>query len=185
MPARPDSPPLAPPAQGGVESIAARQLQTADDIIAHLRLTPHPEGGYYRETFRDPVTDAHGRAASTAILFLLKAGQRSRWHRVLDAVEIWHWHAGSPLELGIAAPGGPARRVTLGPDLAAGATPQAVVPAGYWQQACVLPEACNESVPKACNRSAGEFTLVGCTVAPGFLFERFEMAPAGFEPPAA
>lgn len=150
---------------------------TADDIITRLRLQPHPEGGHYRETFRDPETDANGRAASTAILFLLKTGERSRWHRVLDAVEIWHWHAGAPLELGIAPPNGPARVTRLGPDLAAGETPQAIVPAGHWQQAAVMPEACKQR--------SGQYTLVGCTVAPGFLFERFEMAPPGFAPPAA
>ncbi len=143
---------------------------SADDVITRLGLSPHPEGGYYRETFRDQVTDANGRAASSAILFLLKAGQRSRWHRVLDAAEVWHWHAGSPLELGIAPPQGPARLVLLGPRIEAGESPQAVVPAGYWQQAtpaCAAPDA---------------YTLVGCTVAPAFLFERFEMAPNGFTP---
>ncbi len=140
----------------------------ADEVIARLGLTPHPEGGYYRETFRDPATDASGRAASSAILFLLKAGQRSRWHRVLDAAEVWHWHAGAPLELGIAPPAGPARRVLLGPGIAAGETPQAIVPAGYWQQAAPA------------TGTADGYTLVGCTVAPAFLFERFEMAPDGF-----
>lgn len=141
---------------------------TADEVIARLGLTPHPEGGYYRETFRDPAIDANGRAASSAILFLLKAGQRSRWHRVLDAAEVWHWHAGAPLELGIAPPTGPARRVLLGPIIEAGETPQAVVPAGYWQQAAPATD------------TADAYTLVGCTVAPAFLFERFEMAPDGF-----
>ncbi len=146
---------------------------TADEVIARLGLAPHPEGGFYRETFRDTVTDAHGRAASSAILFLLKAGQRSRWHRV-DAAEVWHWHAGAPLDLGIAAPGGPARVVRLGPGLLSGEVVQAVVSAGHWQQA--------ESLPGAV---ASAWTLVGCTVAPAFLFERFEMAPPGFEPPSA
>lgn len=145
---------------------------TADETIARLGLAPHPEGGYYRETFRDTVVDAHGRAASSAILFLLKAGQRSRWHRV-DAAEVWHWHGGAPLALAIAAPNEEARIVRLGPDIAVGETPQAVVPAGHWQQA--------ESLGVA---ALGAWTLVGCTVAPAFLFERFEMAPAGFEPAA-
>lgn len=139
---------------------------TARQIIALLDLQPHPEGGWYAETFRDTVTVAGGRAASTAIYFLLEAGQKSRWHRV-DAAEVWHWHAGAPLALGIAAPEGRARVTRLGCDLAAGERPQAIVPPGHWQQA----------------ESLGAWTLVGCTVAPGFLFERFEMAPAGFEPP--
>jgi len=139
---------------------------SADDIIRHLRLAPHPEGGYYRETFRDQRSDRDGRAASTAIYFLLKRGEVSRWHRI-DAVEVWHWHAGAPLELGLAEDAHtPARRAVLGPDLLSGAVFQAVVPAGHWQQA----------------RSLGDWTLVGCTVAPGFIFEAFEMAPEGFEP---
>ena len=138
----------------------------ADALIARLMLAPHPEGGYYRETFRDTATGPAGRSASSAILFLLKAGQRSRWHRVLDAAEVWHWHAGAPLELGVAPPVGNANIIRLGPDIAAGEMPQAVVPAGFWQQA----------------QSKGDFTLVGCTVAPAFLFECFEMAPPDFEP---
>lgn len=139
---------------------------TAPAIIAHLGLRPHPEGGWYVETFRDAATvGADGRAASTAIYFLLEAGQRSRWHRV-DAAEIWHWYAGSPLALGIAPPQGGARVTRLGPDLLAGERPQAIVPPGHWQQA----------------ESLGAWTLVGCTVAPGFLFDFFEMAPPGFAP---
>lgn len=140
--------------------------EEAEAVIRRLGLAPHPEGGYYRETFRDAMTDASGRAASTAIYFLLKAGEVSRWHRV-DAVEIWHWYAGAPLELGIAATAAsPPARLNLGTDWAAGELPQAVVPANHWQQA----------------RSLGGWTLVGCTVAPGFTFAGFEMAPPGFEP---
>lgn len=138
---------------------------SAADIVARLDLAPHPEGGFYRETFRDTHLDATGRAASSAILFLLAAGQVSRWHRV-DAAEVWHWHAGAALSLSIAEPGGAPRTVRLGPDILDGETPQAVVPAGHWQQAA----------------SRGAWTLVGCTVAPAFLFQRFEMAPAGFTP---
>jgi predicted cupin superfamily sugar epimerase len=138
----------------------------AEDLIAKLGLEPHPEGGFYRETFRDPSTDATGRARSTAIYFMLLEGQVSRWHTV-DAVEIWHWYAGSPLELGIAAPGHPAKRLTLGFDHVSGFLPQAVVPMGWWQQA----------------RSLGPWTLVGCTVAPGFTFDGFVLAPTGREPP--
>ena len=140
----------------------------ADAIIRILGLAPHPEGGHYRETFRDTRLLISGRAASTAIYYLLRAGERSHWHRV-DAAEVWHWHAGAPLELGMAPPDrteGPRVDHRLGPDLAAGERPQIVVPPGWWQAA----------------RSLGEFTLVGCTVAPAFEFSGFEMAPEGFEP---
>ncbi|MDX2204538.1 MAG: cupin domain-containing protein [Hyphomicrobiaceae bacterium] len=137
---------------------------TAEEVVALLGLAPHPEGGAFRETFRDALCDAGGRAASTAIYFLLRAGEVSRWHRV-DAAEVWHWYAGAPLELSIADAAG-TRRSVLGADLRSGMRPQAVVPAQAWQQA----------------RSLGAFTLVGCTVAPAFLFERFEMAPDGFVP---
>ncbi|MFN3779808.1 MAG: cupin domain-containing protein [Brevundimonas aurantiaca] len=128
---------------------------TAADIIRLLDLQPHPEGGHYRETFRDPRT-VEGRSVGTAIYFLLAAGERSHWHRV-DAAEIWHFHAGSPLALEIEGQG----VLTLGVDLAAGQRPQAVVPTGAWQAA----------------RSLGDLTLVGCTVAPGFEFAGFELAP--------
>ena len=137
---------------------------SAADVIRILELAPHPEGGHYRETFRDAVTDSSGRPASTAIYFLLAAGEMSRWHRV-DATEAWHWHAGAPLALTIVE-AGDRRAVRLGADLAARERPQAVVPAGAWQQAATL----------------GAWTLVGCTVAPGFRFDGFELAPPGFEP---
>lgn len=138
---------------------------TADEVIALLGLAPHPEGGAFRETFRDArAIDATGRGASTAIYFLLRAGELSRWHKV-DAAEIWHWHAGAPLELRIAETDG-RREYVLGSDLRAGQRPQGIVPPGAWQQA----------------RSLGAWTLVGCTVAPAFEFARFELAPDGFEP---
>jgi predicted cupin superfamily sugar epimerase len=133
---------------------------TASEIIRLLDLKPHPEGGHYRETFRDPCL-VDGRAASTAIYFLLAAGERSHWHRV-DAVEVWHFHAGAPLALSIEEQG----VVTLGADLVAGERPQGVVPAGMWQAATSL----------------GDWTLVGCTVAPGFDFSGFELAPEGWMP---
>jgi predicted cupin superfamily sugar epimerase len=139
---------------------------TADDIIKSLGLQPHPEGGHFRETFRDPQTTGAGRAASTAIYFLLRAGERSRWHRV-DAAEVWHFYAGAPLKLGLCE-GKQQTMIRLGLDLAAGERPQAVVPAGAWQQA----------------ESLGAWTLVGCTVAPGFEFAGFEMAQEGFDPTA-
>src|SRR6202045_1555901 len=111
---------------------------TASDIIRLLGLKPHPEGGHFRETFRDTRQVEDGRSASTAIYFLLARGERSHWHRV-DAVETWHWHAGAPLALDTAADDvGPVTRRTLGPDLAAGERPQAIVPAGAWQAAETL-----------------------------------------------
>ncbi|MCU0912195.1 MAG: cupin domain-containing protein [Rhodobacteraceae bacterium] len=144
--------------------------EAAEAIIARLGLAPHPEGGWYAETWRAPAADqaaGGARPAGTAIYFLLKAGERSHWHRV-DAAEVWLWHAGAPLALRIAATAaGPARRVTLGPDLASGARPQAVVPDGHWQAA----------------ESLGAFTLVSCVVAPGFRFEGFDLAPPGFDIP--
>lgn len=139
-------------------------MRTAAEIIATLELLPHPEGGHFRETFRDARTDAHGRAASTAIYFLLAAGERSHWHRV-DAVEIWHYHAGAPLTLEIADENGQ-RAITLGADLAAGQQPQGIVPPHAWQAAA----------------TTGDWTLVGCTVAPGFDFATFELAPKGWKP---
>ena len=139
-------------------------MMEADQIIALLGLEPHPEGGYFRETFRDAPASRQ-RAFSTAIYFLLKEGQSSHWHRV-DAAEVWHWYAGAPLELGLAPQGGPESIVQLGSDLLAGERPQAVVPTGYWQRA----------------RSLGAWTLVGCTVAPGFDFAGFELAAIDFDP---
>jgi predicted cupin superfamily sugar epimerase len=142
------------------------RVLTAAEMIRALDLKPHPEGGHYRQTFQDTRTDANGRAASTAIYFLLARGERSHWHRV-DATEIWHYYAGSALALEIAASGhGPIERITLGPDLAAGERPQAVVPAHAWQAA----------------ESLGDWTLVGATVSPGFEFAGFELAPEGWSP---
>jgi uncharacterized protein len=140
-------------------------MPSASDIIARLELKPHPEGGYYRETFRDFRADAQGRAMSTAIYYLLARGDRSHWHRI-DAVEIWHYYSGAALTLRIANEGCAAHTVTLGPDVAAGQRPQAIVPAGAWQSA----------------ESTGDWTLVGCTVAPAFEFARFEMAEKDWQP---
>jgi predicted cupin superfamily sugar epimerase len=138
-------------------------MTTAADIIRKLDLKPHPEGGHYRETFRDSRT-VDGRAASTAILFLLARGERSHWHRV-DAVEIWHYYAGAALKLEI-VDGSSEQIVRLGRDIHAGEMPQAVVPARAWQAA----------------ESFGDWTLVGCTVAPGFDFSGFELAPKSWSP---
>lgn len=140
-------------------------MTEADRIIAALDLAPHPEGGWYRQTWEGP--QVAGRASGTAIFFLLKAGEVSHWHRV-DAAEIWLWHAGAPLVLRIAeTAAGPARAVRLGPDVLAGETPQALVAAHHWQAAA----------------SEGAFTLVSCTVSPGFRFAGFELAPPGFDIP--
>ncbi|MBL8774549.1 MAG: cupin domain-containing protein [Acidimicrobiales bacterium] len=129
-------------------------------LIAALGLERHPEGGWFRETWRDPDVDGE-RGSGTAIYFLLGEGERSHWHRV-DAVEIWHHYRGAPLELSI----GDDVPVVLGPDVLDGQVPQAIVPAGAWQSA----------------RSLGSFTLVGCTVSPAFRFEGFELAPEGWSP---
>jgi predicted cupin superfamily sugar epimerase len=137
---------------------------TAAQIIRLLNLQPHPEGGFFRETFRDTILGSDGRAASTAIYFLLPAGQVSAWHRV-DAVEIWHYYAGAPLKLSLGG-GESTGQYILGIDLLAGERPQFIVPANCWQMAVSL----------------GAWTLVGCTVAPGFEFPRFELAPPGWNP---
>lgn len=136
----------------------------AKDIITTLGLQRHPEGGWYAETFRDNADG--GRGHSTAIYFLLEAGDVSAWHRVKDAAEIWHYYAGAPLALTIYEEGGGITTMRLGPDLVAGERPQGVVPANWWQMA----------------ESLGDWTLVGCTVAPGFDFAKFELAPAGWGP---
>lgn len=138
---------------------------TAAEIIATLGMARHPEGGWYAETFRD-TSVPNERGHSTAIYFLLEKGDVSAWHRVKDAAEVWHFYAGAPLELTICREGGDSETRRLGPDLAAGERPQLVVPAGWWQTA----------------RSLGDWTLVGCTVAPGFDFAQFELAPAGWQP---
>jgi uncharacterized protein len=138
-------------------------IPTADDVIRALALKPHPEGGHYRETFRDSH-QVDGRATSTAILFLLKRGERSHWHRI-DAVEIWHFYAGAPLKLEV-VDGAKEEIIRLGSDLAAGEVPQVTVPARAWQAAETL----------------GDWTLTGCTVAPGFRFESFELAEPDWSP---
>lgn len=143
---------------------------TAANVIELLSLQPHPEGGHFVETFRDTnPAGADSRSAGTAIYYLLQAGEVSAWHRVTDASEIWHWYAGAPLALRISANGEGVSQTKLGTELASGQRPQAVVPAGHWQSA----------------ESLGDWTLVGCTVAPGFEFASFEMAPAGWQPAGA
>lgn len=137
---------------------------TAEAVIAALGLEPHPEGGHYRESYRHHGSGGE-RGATTAIYYLLRAGEVSHWHRV-DAVEIWHWYAGAPLALAICEREPETSLLTLGADVMAGERPQGVVPAGAWQSA----------------RSLGDWTLVGCTVSPAFQFEGFELAPEGWSP---
>ncbi|MCG7492325.1 cupin domain-containing protein [Thalassobius sp. Cn5-15] len=139
----------------------------AQELIDHLQLEPHPEGGHYRQTW---AADTAGgtRAAGTSIYFLLREGEYSHWHRVVDAAEIWHFYAGAPLVLSMAATeAGPAQDHLLGTDFTAGQAPQIIVPVNHWQAA----------------RSTGAYTLVGCTVSPGFLFDKFVLAAPGFDIP--
>jgi predicted cupin superfamily sugar epimerase len=141
------------------------ELSSAAEIIRLLDLAPHPEGGFFRETFRDPAQDAGGRSASTLIYFLLPAGIISAWHRV-DAVESWHFYAGAPLRLSLWSGEGAVATHVLGSDLFAGQKPQCIVPKDWWQSA----------------ESLGAWSLVGCGVAPGFSFSGFELAPPGWQP---
>ncbi len=140
-------------------------MDDADAIIRRLGLRPHPEGGHFAEVHRDRPPDG-GRGAVTSIHFLLRAGEVSHWHRVTDATEIWYHHAGGPLELAISTDSRSIETVRLGSDLAAGERPQAVVPADAWQSA----------------RPLGDWTLVGCAVAPAFEFSSFVLAPPGWRP---
>ena len=137
---------------------------TAQEIIDTLGLNPHPEGGHYRETW---VAKGDGRPAGTCIYFLLQGHEHNHWHRV-DAAEIWHYYAGAPLVLKLSeTDDGPAVDHVLGTDFASGQAPQITVPPGHWQRAVCT----------------GDYTLVGCTVSPGFLFEHFTLAPPGFDIP--
>jgi len=138
-------------------------MPTATEMIRALGLKQHPEGGHYRETFRDP-RQVEGRPASTAILFLLAHGERSHWHRI-DATEIWHYYAGAALKLSL-VDGAKEEIFRLGADIDSGQVPQVTVPARAWQTA----------------ESLGQWTLAGCTVAPGFSFEGFELAPRDWSP---
>ena len=145
-----------------------RGVSPVKTIIEDLRLSPHPEGGWFRETWRAPAGEGE-RAGATAIFFLLEAHQRSEWHRV-DAAEIWLWHAGDPLLLSLSVDDeAPARKVRLGPDVIAGDMPQYVVAPHEWQSAAPLP-------------GKRGFTLVSCVVAPAFEFAGFELAPEGWRP---
>jgi uncharacterized protein len=141
-------------------------VSSAEAIIARLGMEPHPEGGHFVETFRDRPAGG-GRGALTCIHFLLRAGEVSHWHRI-DAVEVWHFAAGEPLELALSADGRTARRHRLGPDVLAGARPHLVIPPGCWQSA----------------RPLGAWALASCIVAPAFEFAGFELAPPGWAPGA-
>ena len=145
---------------------------TAEELIEALDLAPHPEGGWYRETWRTPGHPGE-RGAATAVYYLIQPGQRSQWNRV-DADEMWLWHAGDPLELAIAeSDAGPVRTVLLGGRIDAGEQPQAIVPAGQWQSAAPL--------------AGGDlgYTFLSCVVAPAFDFAGYELAPAGWSPAQA
>ena len=139
-------------------------MTSAREIVETLGMTRHPEGGWFKETYRDPDT-VNGRAVSTAIYYLLEKGDRSAWHRI-DATEVWHFYAGAPLELSLSPDGKQTEILILGPDIVGGMVLQIVVPKGHWQAA----------------EPTGDFTLVGCTVAPGFQFEGFELAAPGWQP---
>ena len=140
-------------------------METAEDVIATLGLVPHPDGGHYLETFRGARATG-GRGVFTAIYYLLRHGETSAWHRLKDAAEVWHHYAGASLELSVSADGHRVSTFLLGSALSRGERPQALVPAGAWQSA----------------RSCGDWTLAGCTVAPAFEFEAFELAPPGWKP---
>lgn len=141
-------------------------MTTADQLIERLALQPHPEGGYYRQTWIAESAES-SRPSGTCIYFLLKAGQSSHWHRV-DAAEIWHYYAGAPLILSLSeSDEGPAKDHILGPDVLNGEQPQLIVPPHHWQAA----------------KTTGDYTLVGCTVSPAFQFEGFTLATVGFDIP--
>ena len=139
-------------------------MSEADQIIARLRLTPHPEGGWYRETWRAPEIDGR-RGTATAILFLLKEGERSHWHKV-DAAEIWFWHAGSSLHLTVAAEGGAESSVRLGGDPLKDEVPQHMIAPHLWQAA----------------EADQGWALVSCVVSPAFSFEGFTLAAPDWRP---
>ena len=139
-------------------------MQSAKSIIQTLDLAPHPEGGWYKETWRAEAS-AGQRAAGTAIYYLLEADQFSHWHRI-DSTEIWHWYAGAPLSMTVSPNGHDAQSIHLGPEIAIGQRPQYIIPPEWWQTATSL----------------GHWSLMGCTVSPGFEFSGFEMAPNDWRP---
>ena len=140
-------------------------MSKSRELVRLLGLERHPEGGWYREIWRSGAETAEDRPALTSIYYLLEADEHSHWHRI-DADEVWHWYAGGPLSMTLSPNGHDAEAYLLGPEIAAGQRPQRVVPAGWWQTAV----------------SMGAWTLVGCTVSPGFRFEGFELAPPDWRP---
>lgn len=149
----------------GANPMVVKHDMTVDRIVTTLSMRPHPEGGWYAETLRDHDL-ATSNVYSTAIYYLLAKGQRSNWHRLKNAAEVWHYYMGSPLEMTTWHDGSGITRLTLGIELENMQRPQLIVPKGYWQSAA----------------TTGNFTLVGCTVSPGFNFADFELAPPGWEP---
>jgi predicted cupin superfamily sugar epimerase len=144
-------------------------MHTAQEVIQKLNLSPHPEKGWYIQTFED-ADKTNNRSHSTAIYYLLEKGVVSHWHRVLDATEIWHYYGGAPLKLSLSHNDGkPVKQQLLGPDIFNNQLPQIIVEKGEWQRA----------------ESLGDWTLIGATVAPAFIYEVFEMAPPGWEPNGA
>ncbi|KAF1940721.1 cupin family protein [Clathrospora elynae] len=141
---------------------------SAQDVIAKLKLSPNPEKGYYRQTFEDPGTTINNRTYSTAIYYLLEGSAgASYWHRLLDAVEIWHYYSGAPMRLELSWNNGTATQSRiLGGDIFRNQTPQVVIEKGQWQSATSL----------------GNWTLVGTTVAPGFSENGYELPAPGWEP---
>ncbi|MDZ7733308.1 MAG: cupin domain-containing protein [Acidimicrobiia bacterium] len=139
----------------------------ADDVIEELGLEPHPEGGWFAEVWTHPDADGSGRPRGSSIYCLLREGERSHWHRV-DVPEMWHHYAGDPLHLAVSADGEEVDHLVLGPDVTVGERPQLVVPAGHWQSA----------------ESMGDWTLAGCSLAPGFDWDGFELAPEDWSPDA-
>lgn len=143
-------------------------MNTIESIIKQLQLEPHPEGGFYRETYRSKetfelksTTEESLRNASTCIYFLLTSGQFSAFHKIKQD-EIWHFYKGSPVHLHLISPKGNHSEIVIGTELNEQQTPQFVVPAGTWFAAAV--------------KDTESYSLVGCTVAPGFDFEDFELA---------
>ena len=137
-------------------------MQSKQDIIHTLALEPHPEGGYYRRTYKNTngpsVEEGENRGYATAIYYLAEGETFSSWHKT-DGDELWFWHAGAPLTLEVKEIDGSVSKKRLGSDFTAGEQPQQLAPKNQWQRA----------------KSDGEWTLVSCSVSPGFLFETFEM----------
>ncbi|KAK2754815.1 hypothetical protein FQN54_006708 [Arachnomyces sp. PD_36] len=169
VPAALSRPPISPPSHGDSEESFPVEKYTAQEVIEKLDLIPNEEKGYYKQTFEDPQT-VNNRSISTAIYYLLEGSVgRSIWHRV-DAPEIWHYYAGAPLTMRLSRDDGqPVREMALGPNIFNNQQPQVVVGKQEWQSA----------------QSWGNWTLVGTTVAPGFVPSGVELAPPDWQPNGA